>query len=118
GVRVGVCDWEMTAPDHRERGERLTGNAPDVIYLPCTRPLIHEADRIVRAVEDHGLEYLLLDSAAPACNGRPEDAENASAYFRALRAFGIGSLTIAHSNRSEQSDQKPFGSVFWFNFAR
>ncbi len=35
-----------------------------------------------------------------------------------LRSFGIGSLTIAHANRSEQSDQKPFGSVFWFNLAR
>lgn len=115
---MGIADWELTAPDHRERGERIDGDAPDVIYLPCTRPLVYEADRIARAIHEHRLDYLMLDSAAPACAGRPEDAEIAAGYFRVLRAFGIGSLTIAHANRSEQSDQKPFGSVFWFNLAR
>jgi hypothetical protein len=82
GVRVGIADWELTAPDHRERGERIDGDAPDVIYLPCTRPLVYEADRIARAIHDHRLDYLMLDSAAPACAGRPEDAEIASGYFR------------------------------------
>jgi hypothetical protein len=118
GARVGIADWELTEADHRDRGERLEGDAPDTIYIPCTKPLVYEADRITRAIHDHQLTYLLLDSAAPACNGRPEDAEIASAYFRALRAFGIGTTTIAHANRSEQSDQKPFGSVFWYNLAR
>jgi hypothetical protein len=40
-------------------------------------------------------------------------------YFSAVRALGpIGSLHIAHINKSEQGDQKPFGSVFWSNGAR
>lgn len=118
GARVGIADWEMTAADHRERGERLQGAAPDVIYIPCARPLVHEFDRIARLVREHDIEYLLLDSAAPACAGGPENSEAVQEYYRAVRALGIGTLTIAHTNRSEHSDQKPFGSVFWFNLAR
>jgi hypothetical protein len=118
GVRTGIADWELQAPDHRERGERLDGEAPDVIYIPCTRPLVYEADRIARAIHEHALDYLLIDSAAPACQGGPENSEAAQGFFQVLRVFNIGTLTIAHTNRSEQSDQKPFGSVFWFNLAR
>jgi hypothetical protein len=118
GVRSGIADWELEAADHRDRGERLIREAPDVFHWKCTRPLIHEADRLARDIHEHRIQYLLVDSAAPACNGRPEDSENASAFFRALRTFGIGSLIIGHTNRSEQADQKPFGSVFWFNLSR
>jgi hypothetical protein len=118
GVRVGIVDWELSAPDHRDRGERLAGMAPDAIYIACSRPLVNEADRIARAIHEHHIEYLMLDSAVPACNGRPEDSEIAAAYFRALRSFGIGTLSIAHTNKSEMADQKPFGSVFWFNLSR
>ena len=31
---------------------------------------------------------------------------------------GLGSLHLAHINRSEGGDQKPFGSAFWHNSAR
>lgn len=118
GVRVAIADWEMTESEHRDRANQLGVAAPDVLYIPCARPLVHEAERITGFLHDYRADYLLLDSAAPACNGRPEDAENVTAYFRALRALGVGSLTIAHSNRSTESDLKPFGSVYWFNLAR
>ena len=121
GVRVAIADWELDAGEHGKRFDRLLVEgdaAPDVLYLPCSRPLMFEVDRIARAIREHQIEYLMLDSATPACHGRPEDAEIASAYFRALRSFGVGSLTIAHANRSDTSDLKPFGSVFWFNLAR
>jgi hypothetical protein len=55
---------------------------------------------------------------AYACGGAPESAEIAGAYFRAVRQIGSGSLHIAHVNKSETSDQKPFGSIFWSNSAR
>jgi hypothetical protein len=32
--------------------------------------------------------------------------------------MGIGSLSVAHVNRSETGDQKPFGSAFFHNSAR
>jgi hypothetical protein len=59
-----------------------------------------------------------FDSIAPACHGRPEEAEAASVYFRSVRQIGGGSLHIAHTTKGENADQRPFGSTFWFNLAR
>ena len=39
-------------------------------------------------------------------------------YLRAVRRVGAGSLHLAHVNKSDTGDQKPFGSSWWFNGAR
>jgi hypothetical protein len=84
----------------------------------CARPMVVEADRLTRIVKEQGYEYLVVDSIAFACGGAPEDAQSATEYHRAVRLIGVGSLHIAHTNRSEKADEKPFGSVFWHNQAR
>lgn len=118
--RVGLFDWELAGEDHRDRLERLFGPAmPTIHYARCSRPLYYEADRIRRVVRDNRLDYLILDSVAFACDGAPEAAEVAGRYFQAVRSFGpIGSLHVAHVNKSEDADRKPFGSAFWFNGCR
>lgn len=119
GIRVALFDWEMAGEDHRDRLERLFGNSmPKILYVRCERPLVDEVDRLRRVVEQKGIEYSIFDSVAYACKGRPEDAEVAGEYFRAVRQIGGGSLHIAHVNKSETADQKPFGSIFWHNSAR
>jgi len=35
-----------------------------------------------------------------------------------VRQIGVGGLHLAHINKSENGDQKPFGSSFWHNLAR
>jgi hypothetical protein len=35
-----------------------------------------------------------------------------------IRQIGKSSLLLAHTNRSENAEQKPFGSTFWHNGAR
>jgi hypothetical protein len=89
-----------------------------LFYCRCEQPLTVEVDRIRRGVRDNSIQYSIYDSVAFACDGPPEAAEVASRYFRAVREIGGGSLHIAHTNRSEQNDQKPFGSTFWHNGAR
>jgi len=119
GKRVALFDWELDAAQHRLRLERLHGtDMPDVRYVRCDRPLIYEADRLLAVARADALDFAVYDSAGYACNGRPEDAEQALAYFRAVRQIGLGSLHIAHVNKGEQADQKPFGSSFWHNPAR
>jgi hypothetical protein len=119
GVHVLYADWELSGADHRERLERLFGtDMPLVHYLRCDRPLTLEADRIAREVRRLSIDYLVCDSIAFATGGPPEAAEHAMAYARAIRQIGIGSLHLAHINKSEHSDQKPFGSSFWHNSAR
>lgn len=119
GLRVGYCDWELTGEDHRTRLGALFGaDMPEILYLRCARPMTSEAERITRLVREHKIDYLICDSISFACDGRPEDAEVAARYFQALRQIGIGSFNVAHVNKSEDGDQKPFGSAFWHNGAR
>jgi hypothetical protein len=119
-TRAGVCvlyaDWELAGGDHRDRLERMFGpSMPTVHYLRCDRPLVLEAERIGREVRRLSADYWIADSIAFATAGPPEAAEHATAYFRAVRQIGIGSLHLAHINRSENGDQKPsvapFGTI-------
>jgi hypothetical protein len=119
GLRVGLFDWELSGEDHRDRLERLCGpDMPDIRYVRCDRPLVHEADRLRRIVRHDGIDYAVYDSIAFACDGPPEAAESASTYYRATRQIGIGSAHVAHTTKAEGGDAKPFGSVFWHNGAR
>jgi hypothetical protein len=119
GYRVGLFDWELAGEDHRDRIERLFGlDMPPIAYARCERPLVYEADRLRRIVRELSLDFVVYDSIAFACDGPPEAAEVAGRYFRATRQIGPGSLHIAHVNKSDSGDQKPFGSSFWHNGAR
>jgi hypothetical protein len=119
GLRVLYADWEFAGEDHRDRLHRITGDAmPELWYVRCERALIHEADRLVRIVQENRIDYWVADSIVFACDGPPESAETAGAYFRAVRRIGIGSLHVAHTTKGENGDQKPFGSAFWHNGAR
>jgi hypothetical protein len=86
GHQVLLADWESGGEDHRDRLERLFGrDMPNVLYLRCERPMVSEADRIRRQVDELGVAYLICDSVAFAADGPPESAEVAAAYFRAVR---------------------------------
>jgi hypothetical protein len=119
GVRPALLDWELGAEDHRERLERLFGpDMPDVMHVRCSRPLVHEVDRLRRILCDEEIGFLIYDSIAFACDGPPEAAEVAGRYFQAVRQLGAGSLHLAHVSRADGADQRPFGSTFWHNGAR
>jgi hypothetical protein len=91
---------------------------PRISYCRCEHPLTFEVDRLRRIRKEHNIDFAFYDSVAFACDGRPEDAEVAARDFRAVREIGCGSLHIAHVNKSEEHDRKPFGSSFWHNGAR
>lgn len=117
GVRVGYFDWELDAQDHRARQAKIDPELPDIVYVKCDRPLVHDIDRLRRIRRNERLEYGWFDSAAYGTDGKPEDAVSAMAYFRGLRQLDMGCSVIAHSRR-EDGDHQPFGSVFWHNSFR
>lgn len=67
---------------------------------------------------DQQIEFAVFDSVAFACDGPPEAAEVAGRYFRSVREIGGGSLHVAHINKGDNAEKKPFGSTFWHNGAR
>ncbi len=123
GYRVLYCDWEFSGEEHSARLRRFAGPVPglkeELIYRRCDKSFVREAIQIRDIIAKRKITYLICDSIGFAAEGAPESAEAATGYFRALRECGsIGSLHLAHMNRSEQGDQKPFGSVFWHAGAR
>lgn len=120
GIRVGYFDWELSGEEHRLRLRLLFGRneMPAIHYCHCDAELTAETERLRREVKDNQLQYIVYDSIAFACDGPPETAEAAQRYFRSVRQIGGGSLHIAHINKSENADKKPFGSAFWHNGAR
>lgn len=123
-VPVMVIDYEDSSPNFRRRLNRLAngiepGMAPmNVFYWPANGiPLKDQAEAIRRKCEKEGIGLIIVDSAAPACGGPPEDSECVLGYFRALKKIGLPSITIAHINKAGDN-AKPFGSTFWHNEAR
>ena len=115
---VGYLDWEMDGHEHRGRLARLAGNdLPGIVYIPMARPLADDVDRIRREIVRHEIGYLVVDSVGLACDGPPEAAEVAIRFFGALRELGLGSLLVAHVNRSGDTS-RPFGSAFFHNSGR
>ena len=117
-TRVAYFDWELDANDHRYRLGKLFVDMPDLLYVKCDKPLVHDIDRMKRIVEDEGIDYAVFDSIVFACNGPAENSDIAAAYLQAVRRLNIGSMHVAHISKAEGGDQKPFGSAFWHNGAR
>jgi hypothetical protein len=119
-VRVALADWELDALAHKRRLRPMFGESmPHVLHIACTRPLIYEVDRLRRIVLDERLDYIGIDSVAPACHDEPSSAEAATAFFRALRQLGVGSLLVAHTPKAaEIGQERPFGSQFWYALCR
>jgi hypothetical protein len=123
GTKCLYVDWEFEGAQHRKRLGQLAGdNIPtDLLhYVRCSSPLVVEVARIAAYVARLGIQYCCFDSIGYGAGGRPEEAEHATAYMRAVRQIGVGSLHLAHAVKSEEHQESagPFGSVFWANSAR
>jgi hypothetical protein len=123
GIKCLYVDWEFEGAQHRKRLGQLAGdNIPtDLLhYVRCSSPLVVEVARIAAYVARLGIQYCCFDSIGYGAGGRPEEAEHATAYMRAVRQIGVGSLHLAHAVKSEEHQESsgPFGSVFWANSAR
>ena len=119
---VAVLDWESTEIDWKRRVLMIAegmgcGEPPNITYLSCVEPLADMVEVAVNLVAETDASLVIIDSAAYACGGEPEKADPTMQYFRALRALGVTTLTIAHQN-AEEKTQKPYGNVMWRNSPR
>ena len=122
---VLFIDYENNGSTFRKRLRKLCAGmglddsalADCHYYDPKGVPLHMIRDDVARFVREKGVKLVIVDSAAPACGGPPEDAAVASQYFAALRVISCTSLTVAHEAKAG-GGTTAFGSVFWTNFSR
>ena len=118
---VLICDYET---DQDTVGRNLTmihkglgiEEGSSIFYRRMGQPLVNEIESIQGQVLEHGIQMVIVDSAGPAVGGGAESAEGAIKYFSALRNLNTTTLTVAH--KAKNTDNGPFGSVFWTNVAR
>jgi hypothetical protein len=124
GHRPLIIDYEMTPTAYLTRVEEQFGNLRGIRHLHHTMPLRELVQLLKEEVRQYGIDYIIVDSVAPACGGGEAEASTtAVAYFNALRDIGVaGTLSIAHRTKQpygeKEGEEKPFGSGFWHNLAR
>lgn len=130
GERQNVLflDFEDDGSEFKDRLSKLVRGLPPEI----TRPTDAELDRSMlyfdskglpfanlleplrKAIAEHNIGLLIIDSAAKACGGKAEDSEVTNKFFNALRSLSVTSLTIAHEAKGALEDNDfVFGSGFW-----
>lgn len=119
---VLYLDYEADEEEVRSRlqaiCEGLEIEKPPFWYRYSHQSLANELETMQRIVADHGIDVIVVDSAAPACGGAPEETQSALAFFNALRSLKTTNIIIAHVSKGGGSKAGPFGSVFWKNISR
>jgi len=88
-------------------------------YRRCALPLADDLSEVQRAVADGDIGLVVIDSLGAACGGDLNSAEVATRFFGALRQLPVTSLLISHVSKNRENKEKtPYGSVYFFNFAR
>ena len=123
---VLYLDYETCADELTDRLHALALGGdlyplPSIHYRAAHRPLTEDLSNLKADIQRLGIQLLIVDSMAPACGGKPDDAETALKFMSALRSLGpVTRLVICHVAKSEfeKKRAKIFGSVFTRNMAR
>jgi hypothetical protein len=121
---VLYLDYEADEEELRDRHQWISdgldlASPPPFLYRRIYQPIASDIERTRELVMDNDIDFVVIDSAAPACGGRPEEAHNVLQYFTALRSLKATTLTIAHVAKGDGgADRGAFGSIFWKNMSR
>ena len=88
----------------------------DIDYRRCYLPLAQDIDSVRTHMEKIGADAVIIDSVSLAVGGDLNKMELATAYIRALRAFGpdITTISFAHTSKDRESKSKTIiGSVLF-----
>jgi len=88
-------------------------------YRHCAIPLAEDLHEIRRVVLQEEIKLLIVDSVGAACGGDLTSAQIATTFFTAIRQLPITPLLISHvAKETTEKEKTPFGSVYFYNYAR
>ena len=119
---VLYLDYEADKEEIRDRTHSISAGlglvTPPLHYRFCWQPLAADFEQLQQVVLDLNIDFVVVDSAAAACGGKPENAEETLQFFTALRGLRVTSMIVAHINKQNGGKDGAFGSVFWKNNSR
>ena len=119
---VLYLDWESDADSFTKtiealaRGAGITIPAGMILYRRMSGSLEAYLDVVQRDVHEHNVIAVVTDSLVALASGDATESEAARIYFNAIRSLNIAVLGITHTTK--ETDGKPYGSVFYWNYAR
>ena len=118
---VLIIDYESTPDEKKSRMKFICDGLgiaipPNIHDRFASGPFAADIESVQRQCLDLEIDYLVIDSAGPACGGKPEDSDQVIPYFAAVRSLRVSTRTIAHISKSDA--RVPFGSVYWRNLPR
>lgn len=117
---VAYLDWEWEPAVHKQRMLQMLGAAAaesPILYRRMTAPLHDQVEQLLLMIEEHSIDFVVIDSAGMACGDDPETSRTAIRFANAVRQLNVGSLWLTHITKNGSTDH-PFGSVYWHNTAR
>lgn len=120
---VLMLDWESSKDEfYYVKNALLHGankqepNYP-IMYKKMSGSLVDHMDDIQRDISENMVELILVDSIVASSGQDVNDAEAARIYFECMNMLDISSIGITHTKKGGE-DNTPFGSVFYWNYAR
>jgi len=119
---VLFLDWESDADSFVRSikglaaGKNITIPKDSILYRRMHGSLEDYQDVIQRDVSEHGIVAVATDSLVALAGGDVNESEAARIYFNIMRSLGVTSVGITHTTKGQ--DNKPFGSAFYWNYAR
>ena len=120
---VLMLDWESSKDEfYYVKNALLYGaNKPEpnypIMYKKMSGSLVDHMDDIQRDISENMVELILVDSIVASSGQDVNDAEAARIYFECMNMLDISSIGITHTKKGGE-DNTPFGSVFYWNYAR
>lgn len=132
GLKVMVIDFENNDEEWGRRARNMGYSPDDLTMVAYRAPFstdwtapkgsLHDiADLLRQDCDDHGIDYLVIDSyvAATSTGDAMGGSASAQEFFNAITRIGRPALVLAHvTGAASRFPDKPFGSVFVHNYAR
>jgi len=119
------CNWEAGEEIFQSiysrilEGAGLHESGIKVQHMECggLGAVDDQVDTLIREIDEYEIELAFIDSASWAAPGDLESQDTVGRYEAAIKALDVTTVHIAHLPK-EGDPSKPFGSVFWHNYAR
>ena len=119
---VLFLDWESDADSFVRSinglaaGANITVPKESILYRRMHGSLEDYQDVIQRDVSEHGVVAVATDSLVALSGSDVNESDAARIWTNIMRSLSVAAIGITHVNKRE--DNKPFGSAFYWNYAR
>jgi len=119
---VMYLDWEQEAEDVADVMKKLcTGKGLKIpserfLYRRMVGSLSDHIESVHRDIISNDVKMIIIDSLVASSGGDVNDSETARILFNCVRAFKVSAIIITHISKADEG--KPFGSIFFWNYAR